>query len=65
MARKPKIYIFKGKKGQRDIIIFDRGSELGDIYIYELKEGPIKAIELETQKNKYGGTPMWEYNISP
>ena len=65
MERKPKIYIFKGKKGQKDTLIFDRGTKLGDIYIYELKDGPLKAAELETQINKCGGTAMWEYTISP
>jgi hypothetical protein len=69
MKRKGKVYWFKGKKGQKDILLFnaghevdDAGCELGSIYIYELKE-ELPAKDLEKQVKKYGYPQTW--NISP
>lgn len=62
MERKPRVYWFKAKKGQKDILIFDAGQELGSIYVYELKKD-LLATELESQIKKYGYFQAW--NITP
>ena len=62
MERKPRVYWFKGKKGRKDILLFDAGHELGLVYIYELKED-LPATELESQIQKYGHFQAWD--ISP
>jgi hypothetical protein len=38
MERKPKVYAFKGKKGDKDTLIFDAGWEGGFVYIYKLED---------------------------
>lgn len=62
MERKPRVYWFKGKKGQKDILLFDAGHELGFVYVYELKES-LPASQLENQIQKYGYFQAWD--ISP
>jgi hypothetical protein len=70
MERKGKVYWFKRKNGQKDILLFnaghevdDKGYELGSIYIYELKE-ELPAKDLEKQLKKYGSY-QFAWNISP
>lgn len=62
MERKPRVYWFKGKKEQKDILLFDAGHELGFVYVYELKES-LQASQLESQIQKYGYFQAWD--ISP
>ena len=62
MERKPRVYWFKGKKGQKDTLLFDAGHELGFVYVYELKEN-LPASQIESQIQKYGYFQAWD--ISP
>jgi hypothetical protein len=61
--RKPRVYWFKGKKGQKDTLIFDAGYELGSIYVYELKES-LLSTELDNQIEKYGYFQAWDITPS-
>ena len=61
--RKPRVYWFKGKKGQKDTRIFDAGYELGSIYVYELKESLLSS-ELDNQIKKHGYFQAWDITPS-
>jgi len=61
--RKPRVYWFKAKKGQKDTLIFDAGYELGSIYIYELKES-LLGTELASQIEKHGYFQAWDITPS-
>ena len=53
IQRKSRIYWVKGKKDDKDLLIFDRGYNGGDVHIYELKDSfPQTKIE-EYMKNYY------------
>jgi hypothetical protein len=63
MERKPRVYWFKGGKGEKDILIFDAGHELGFIYVYELSE-TLPATQLESQIKQRGYFQAWDITPS-
>ena len=56
-----KLFWFKKRKGEKDLLIFWAGYPLGNIYVYEFKESHL-AVELESLMQEHN-RECWIYEL--
>jgi len=58
---KGKVFWFKKRKGEKDLLVFWAGDPKGNIYVYEYKES-LLAAELESHLQKHN-RECWIYEV--